>query len=203
MKALIGLMTLCLMLGMSKPSIKSSAELGKPAPDFTLINAESKKISLSDFKGKLVVLEWFNYGCPFVRKHYDSQNMQKLQKRYRSKDVIWLSIVSSGEGKQGYLTPSQAKTKIREEGSHINEILIDPTGEVGKLYGAIVTPHMYIINKQGVLVYNGAIDSIPSYDLSDIPSAKNYISMALDNLLAGKEVMMKKTRPYGCSVKYP
>jgi peroxiredoxin len=202
MKVLIMALFLSLIMGMSKKSTDSSVELDRQAPNFSLINSDSKGINLSDYKGKIVVLEWFNYGCPFVRKHYDSQNMQKLQKKYRNKGVIWLSVVSSAKGKQGYLTPLKAKSKIREEGSHANEVLLDPNGEVGKMYGAIVTPHIFIINKEGALAYNGAIDSIPSYDLSDIPQAKNYVKLALDNLLIGKQPEIKKTRPYGCSVKY-
>ena len=191
---------------MSKPSpknaVESKVEIGQEVPNFTLPNATGKMVELSQFKGNFVVLEWYNDGCPFVRKHYDSQNMQKLQKKYTAKKVVWLKIVSSAEGKQGHLTTQTASTKEREEGSHASEILLDHDGKVGKLYHALTTPHMYIIGKSGKLIYEGAIDSNPSYDLLDIPTSKNYVAMALDSLLVGEDPKIKKTRPYGCSIKY-
>lgn len=182
-----------LFLGMSKES-PVKATIGKTAPEFT---------ALTKHNGKIVVLEWYNDGCPFVRKHYDSQNMQKLQKKYTQKGVVWLKVISSAEGKQGYLkNQDEVKVKEREEGSYASEVFLDKNGEIGKLYGALTTPHMFIINADGNLVYNGAIDSISSYDISDIPKSKNYVAEALDDLLSGKNPKMAKTRPYGCSVKY-
>lgn len=178
------------------------AEIGKAAPDFTLPDSHGENHSLSDYKGKIVVLEWLNHGCPFVRKHYDSGNMQALQKEYAEKGVIWFSIISSAPGKQGYLTPEQANETIKEKNAAPAALLLDPEGSVGKLYGAKTTPHMFIISKEGELVYNGGIDDIRSTDVEDIAKAKNYVKIALDELLAGKEVTVKTSQPYGCSVKY-
>lgn len=172
------------------------------APNFELVDMDGKQVSLNDYKGKTVVLEWFNHGCPFVRKHYDSGNMQKLQQKYTKKGVVWLSIVSSAEGKQGHLTPKAAQKKKLEEKSGASNFLLDPEGKVGQLYAAKTTPHMYVINKTGDLVYQGAIDSISSADPSDISKAKNYVDLALSEILAGRKVTAQRTQPYGCSVKY-
>jgi peroxiredoxin len=188
----------CLMM----PSFSAEAEVGKSAPDFTLPDSFGKNHSLSDYAGKIVVLEWLNHGCPFVVKHYDSGNMQKLQKMAKDKDVVWFSIISSAPGKQGYSTPGQANETAQEKKAVPAAILLDPEGTVGKLYDAITTPHMYIIDKQGRLVYNGGIDDIRSTNVDDIVKAKNYVRMALEELLSGKEVSVKTSRPYGCSVKY-
>ncbi|MFQ5822931.1 MAG: thioredoxin family protein [bacterium] len=176
--------------------------IGKPAPDFTLTDSNGKKHSLSDYQGKFVVLEWFNPDCPFVKKHYGSGNMQKLQKKYTKKDVIWLIINSSAPGKQGHCPPDKANKIIKEENAAPTAFLLDHDGKVGKLYGAITTPHMYIINPKGVLVYNGAIDDKPSTKREDIAKAKNYVQLALDEAMAGKKVLIKVTQPYGCTVKY-
>jgi peroxiredoxin len=178
------------------------AEIGKSAPDFTLPDSNGKSHSLSDYKGKIVVLEWLNHGCPFVKKHYNSGNMQALQKAYAEKGVIWFSIISSAPGKQGYCTPEQANEVIKEKNAAPAALLLDPEGSVGKLYGAKTTPHMFIINKEGELVYNGGIDDIRSTDVEDVAKAKNYVQIALDELLAGKEITDKSSQPYGCSVKY-
>jgi len=180
----------------------SEAVVGKPAEDFTLPDSNGKSHSLSDYKGKIVVLEWLNHDCPFVVNHYDTGHMPKLQKTYAEKGVIWFSIISSAPGKQGYCTPEQANEIAKQKKAVPEAILLDPDGEVGKLYGAKTTPHMYIINAEGVLVYNGAIDSIRSTKPEDIAKAKKYVKMALDELLEGKEVSVKTSKPYGCSVKY-
>lgn len=185
----------------SAPSARS-ATLDKAAPDFSLPNTLGKTVSLSQFKGKLVVLEWLNHGCPFVKKHYEKGNMQNLQRTYTGKGVIWLSIVSSAPGKQGYHPPQKAHSMMQEKKAQPTALLLDPEGQVGRLYGARTTPHMYIINPAGLLVYRGAIDSVRSTDPDDITKAVNYVSKALDELLSGKDVSIKKTRPYGCSVKY-
>lgn len=174
----------------------------KQAPSFTLKNHLNKSISLDDFKGKVVVLEWLNHGCPFVKKHYSSENMQKHQDKYTGKGVVWLSIISSAPGKQGHVDAEEAKSEMKDKKSKASMVLLDPTGDVGKKYSAKTTPHMYVINKEGVVVYEGAIDSISSTDESDIAEAENYVAQALDNVLEGKEVKIKKTKPYGCSVKY-
>lgn len=177
---------------------------GEPAPNFTLpgLNPKSRDVSLSDFKGKIVVLEWLNHGCPFVGKHYDSGNMPSLQKKYTGKNVIWLSIVSSAPGKQGHVDREDAIRVKRANKSAATDILLDPTGKVGKLYSAKTTPHMYIIDKEGILVYQGAIDDKADTDLSSIASAKNYVASALEEIMAGKKVTAHTTKAYGCSVKY-
>jgi peroxiredoxin len=180
----------------------TEAEIGKSAPNFTLPDSNGISHSLSDYEGKIVVLEWLNHGCPFVGKHYNSGNMQKLQKAYTDKGVIWFSIISSAPGKQGYCTPEEANEITAEKHAAPTAVLLDPEGTVGKLYGAKTTPHMFIIGKDGKLVYNGGIDDIRSTNVEDIAKAKNYVQMALDELLAGKEVTVKTSQPYGCSVKY-
>ncbi|UCC40481.1 MAG: thioredoxin family protein [Candidatus Aminicenantes bacterium] len=180
----------------------TEAVVGKPASNFTATDSNGKSHSLSDYKGKVVVLEWLNHGCPYVKKHYNSGNMQKLQKTYTEKGIIWFSIISSAPGKQGYSTPEEANEVIKQKQASPTALLLDPDGIVGKLYGAKTTPHMYIIDSDGVLVYNGGIDDIRSSSVDDIAKAKNYVTLALDELLAGKEVSIKTSRPYGCSVKY-
>jgi len=177
---------------------------GETAPDFTLkgLNPKMKDVKLSSFKGKTVVLEWLNHGCPFVRKHYDSGNMQSLQTKYTGQNVIWLSIISSAEGKQGYVDEKGALKEKMDNKSGATDILLDPTGKVGQLYGAKTTPHMFIIDKAGTLVYQGAIDDQPDTDKASIPSAKNYLVAALDELASGKKITSHTTKSYGCSVKY-
>ena len=176
--------------------------LDKPAPDFTLVDADGEEHSLSDYKDSFVVLEWFNLGCPFVKKHYNSNNMQKLQKHYTEKAVVWLIINSSAEGKQGHYTPERANELIKEKDMAPTAFLLDHDGKVGRLYGAKVTPHMFVIDKGGVLIYNGAIDDKPTTKIEDIKDAKNHVQAALEEAMAGKSVSLKTTQPYGCSVKY-
>lgn len=175
---------------------------GDTAPEFSLIDENGKKVSLSQFKGKHVVLEWLNHGCPFVKKHYKSGNMQNLQKEYTKKDVVWLSVISSAPGKQGHRNPAEAKKEKVEMKSLANHVLIDESGAIGKAYGAQTTPHMYIVNPKGKLVYQGAIDDKPSTDVDDVKGAKNWVKLALDESLSGKVVKFAKTNAYGCSVKY-
>jgi len=200
------LLTWLAMLGffvvLSPLTQATEAVIGKPASDFTATDSNGKSHSLSDYKGKVVVLEWLNHGCPYVKKHYDSGNMQKLQKTYTEKGVVWLSIISSAPGRQGYSTPEEANETIKQKQAFPTALLLDPDGIVGKLYDAKTTPHMYIIDSEGILVYNGAIDDIRSTNANDIANAKNYVQLALDELLAGKEITVKTSRPYGCSVKY-
>ena len=181
-----------------------SIEIGEKAPQFKLKGHDGKTYELEKFKGKFVVLEWFNEGCPFVRKHYDSQNMQKLQKQYTAKNnVVWLSIVSSVKGKQGFLADeSEAKKTYEKEVSRATALLLDHSGKVGSSYSAVTTPHMYLIGPEGKLLYQGAIDSIPSANREDIKKATNYIQSALEMALAGEPIKVAKTKPYGCSVKY-
>lgn len=179
-------------------------ETGNPAPNFTLpaVMAKNSTVSLSDFKNKIVVLEWLNHGCPFVRKHYDSENMQKLQKKFTEKNIIWLSIISSAEGKQGYVDKAGALEDKKNNRSFASDILIDKDGKVGQLYSAKTTPHMFIIDQAGTLIYQGAIDDQPDTDLKSISIAKNYISKALEEVLEGKRISNPTTKSYGCSVKY-
>lgn len=192
------------LLGLLASLSGFALETGRPAPDFTLKGASTtaSEVKLSSFKGKIVVLEWLNHGCPFVRKHYDSQNMQALQTKYVSKNVIWLSVISSAEGKQGYVTTEGAREEMVKNKSGATNILLDPDGKVGMLYGAKTTPQMYIINKEGTLVYQGAIDDKPDTDKASVATAKNYVSLALDEVIAGKKVTQDTTKSYGCAVKY-
>jgi len=176
--------------------------VGKPAPDFTLMGADSKEHSLSGYKGSFIVLEWFNPDCPFVNKHYNSRNMQKLQKFYMEKGVAWMVINSSAKGKQGYCTTERANEVIKEKDMVPTAFLLDHDGKVGKLYGAKTTPHMYVIDKDGLLIYIGAIDNKPSTKIKDINNAENYVQAALDEAMDGKSVSINVSQPYGCSVKY-
>lgn len=177
-------------------------KVDQPAPNFTLSDVNGKRHSLSDFKGKYVVLEWVNYDCPFVRKHYGSGNMQGLQKTYTGKGVVWLSICSSAPDKQGYFENEEVKDRMKDLGASPSAYLIDPEGTVGKLYEAKTTPHMFIVNPEGILIYAGGIDNIASTDKEDIKKATNYVKETLDAAMAGKEIMVKGSKPYGCSVKY-
>lgn len=175
---------------------------GQPAPDFTAKTSEGKTVKLSDYKGKTVVLERLNYGCPFVKKHYDSSNMQALQKDAAAKGVVWLSVVSSAPGKQGHGNAAQAEKERAEHGSKASAVLLDETGVVGQQYGAQTTPHMYVVDPQGKLVYQGAIDDKPSTDKSDLKGARNYVREAMEAVLAKKPVATAQTKAYGCGVKY-
>ena len=178
------------------------AKLNESAPDFKLTDSNGSEHLLSDFDGKIVVLEWINYDCPFVKKHYDSKNMQSLQEKYTEEGVIWLAICSSNKGKQGNFSVEEINKRSKSHGAKFTAYLIDEDGTVGKMYGAKTTPHMYIIDKSGKLVYAGGIDDKATTDVDDIEDSKNYVSSALDELLAGKEVSMQSSTPYGCSVKY-
>jgi peroxiredoxin len=174
----------------------------KPVPNFELVSAEGKKLALSQFAGKWVVMEWINFDCPFVKKHYGSHNMQNLQSAYVKKDVAWLTICSSAPEKQGYYEGETLTAKIKDAGLNSTAYLVDADGKVGRMFEAKTTPHMFIINPQGVLVYAGAIDDKPSTKLEDIEGATNYIKAALDAAMAGKEIQVASTTSYGCSVKY-
>jgi peroxiredoxin len=178
------------------------AKVGAPAPAFTATDLSGKSRSLSEFKGKYVVLEWHNQGCPFVKKHYSSGNMQKLQSELTAKGAVWLSIISSAPGKQGFVTPDEEKAYLTEQKAKPTEVLFDPDGTVGKAYGAKTTPHMYVIDDKGVLIYAGAIDDNPSSEATDAATARNYVRAAFDEASAGKPVTTASTAPYGCSVKY-
>lgn len=172
------------------------------APNFKLNDLDGKERSLSDFKGKWVVLEWFNKDCPFVRKHYGSSNMQKLQKNYTDKGVVWLTINSSAKGKQGYEEAAEAKATIKDSKAAQSHLLVDSNGAVGRLYGAKTTPHMYVISPEQKVVYAGAIDDNSSADPAVIEKSKNYVALALDSAMKGAPVAVASSRPYGCAVKY-
>jgi peroxiredoxin len=184
------------------PGHAKAPKVDQAAPDFTLTGTDGKRHSLSDFKGKFVVLEWVNFDCPFVRKHYGSGNMQKLQKTYTAKNVVWLSICSSAPDKQGYFEVGEIKDRMRQLEAAPTEYLIDPDGVVGRKYEAKTTPHIFIINPEGTLIYAGGIDNIASTNKDDIQKATNYVRETLDKALDGKEVTVKGSKPYGCSVKY-
>lgn len=175
---------------------------GQTAPDFTLPSASGNEVSLADYQGKWVVLEWINHGCPFVVKHYKSGNMQGLQKKYTDQDVVWLSICSSAPGTQGYMTAEEAAQSLKDHQAVPTAYLIDADGTVGKLYGAKTTPQMVVIDPQGKIVYHGAIDSIKSANPKDIEKADNYVANALDAGMAGEPISVAQSQPYGCSVKY-
>jgi peroxiredoxin len=179
-----------------------SPPVGSAAPDFSATDSKGKTQSLSQYKGKYVVLEWFNPECPFVKKHYGPGNMQKLQEEYTGKGVVWLSVDSSAPGKEGSLTPEQAEKKLSEWKGKQTALLLDGDGKVGKAYAAKNTPHMFVINPEGKIVYEGAIDSKATPNSDDIASSTNYVKVALDESLAGKPVSKANTKPYGCSVKY-
>src|SRR6266480_485747 len=179
-----------------------SPPVGAAAPDFNLLDASGKPHSLSEYKGKYVVLEWFNPDCPFVKKHYGSGNMQKLQGQYTGKGVVWLTIDSNAPGSEGNLSPEQAQKVMRDLNTKQTALLLDPEGKAGRAYNARNTPHMFVINPEGKIIYEGAIDSKASPNPADIPSSTNYVKVALDESLAGKAVTTPQTKPYGCSVKY-
>ncbi len=182
--------------------VSADVEVGKPAPNFSLQDTHGKRVSLADYKGKFVVLEWYQPDCPFVGKQYKSGNMQKLQKQYTAKGVVWLSIDSSAPGEEGNYPAEQLNEISAKDGAGRTALLLDPDGKVGRLYGAKTTPDMFIINPKGVLVYEGAIDNKRSTDLSDVSSATNFVKVALDEAQSGRPVSTTTTRPYGCSVKY-
>jgi len=184
------------------PALAAEAQIGEPAPAFTLTGIDGRSVSLEDFAGQTVVLEWTNHQCPFVKKHYDGGNMQRQQAEATGKGVAWLVINSSAPGKQGHVTPEQARAIQAGWEAGQDAYLFDTDGEVGRAYGAKTTPYMYIIDADGVLRYNGAIDSIQSADVADIEKAEQFVEIALAELAAGEPVSRPLTRPYGCSVKY-
>jgi peroxiredoxin len=183
-------------------SLVSAAKVSDPAPDFTGTASNGKTVRLADYRGKYVVLEWHNNGCPYVGKHYKSGNMQRLQKQWTSQGVVWLTILSSAPGKQGYATASEENDYLSKMQAAPTAALLDPSGQIGHLYDAKTSPQMIVINPKGVVIYDGAIDDKPTTDLNDVPGATNYVSRALMEAMAGKPVETAATRPYGCSVKY-
>jgi peroxiredoxin len=201
--ALIGIAAIAAAATLVNARPNSSVEIGKAAPSFSLPSTAGKTVGLSDYKGKYVVLEWTNHDCPFVVKHYSSGNMQATQKWAKEKGVVWLSIVSSAPGKQGHVTAEQGNQIMKEKGFHSTAMLLDPEGKVGMAYGAKTTPHMYVIEPNGNLIYMGGIDDKRTPTPADVKTARNHVKAALEEALAGKAVTVPTSQPYGCSVKYP
>jgi peroxiredoxin len=195
------LLTLAATAALAAPAMAAPV-IGQPAPAFSAVDADGRTRALADFKGKTVVLEWTNNGCPYVQKHYNSGNMQGLQKQATADGVVWLTLISSAPGFQGYLTGPQARQWKTKVGAASSDVLLDPKGTVGRTYGARATPHMFVIDKAGTLVYMGGIDDRPDADPDSLKGAKNYVSAALADVKAGRAVAQAATRPYGCSVKY-
>jgi glutathione peroxidase-family protein len=200
-KSLLSLLALAFLACHDAPA-GDAASVGEAAPAFTIKDASGQTRSLSDYQGKYVILEWVNFGCPFVRKHYDSGHMQTLQREVTAKGVIWLSICSSAPGKQGYFEGEDLTQRLKKEKAVPTAYLVDDEGRVGRAYGAKTTPHMFLISPKGTLLYAGGIDDKPTTDQDDIPSATNYVAQALQSAMSGKEIAVKTSRPYGCSVKY-
>lgn len=176
--------------------------VGSAAPAFTAVDSNGKTVSLADFKGKTVVLEWTNHDCPFVRKHYGGTNMQALQKKWTGEGVVWLTLISSMPGSQGFVTAAEANKLTADRSAAPTAVLFDTKGDIGRSYGAQVTPHMYIIKGDGVLAYMGGIDDKPTTKLEDLKTAKNFVDAALTEIAAGKPVSVTTARPYGCTIKY-
>ena len=183
-------------------SVLAAAAVGQPAPAFSALDTFGKPVSLADFKGKTVVLEWVNPGCPFVRKHYDSANMQATQKNAVAKGAVWLAINSTHAGASDYMAPAALAGWMKDKGAAASATLMDADGKVGRAYGARTTPHMYVIDPKGTLVYAGAIDSKPTANPADIKTATNHVNQAVAELTAGKPVSQAVTQAYGCSIKY-
>lgn len=196
------LTTFVVLLGFAAFAAGAAPTVGQPAPDFTLTDVDGKQVSLADFRGKTVVLEWHNPGCPFVKKHYGSGNMQKTQEAATKDGVVWLTINSSAPGKQGHMDGAEAKKGMEKDGAKSSAYLLDPNGEVGRAYDAKTTPHMYIIDEAGTLVYAGGIDDKPTANPADIKTARNHVLAALAELKDGKSISVATSRPYGCAVKY-
>ena len=194
------------LLAMSMASlvslVQAAAAPGQAAPEFSLVDINGKMQKLSDYRGKYVVLEWFNSECPFVQKHYESGNMQSLQARYTQKGVVWLGVNSTSPRHSNYRDPARSQAILKDWKSAPTAFVLDPGGKVGKQYGARTTPHMYVIDPKGTLVYIGGIDDRPSISQRDIPTARNLVAAALDESLGGKPVGTPSAMPYGCSVKY-
>jgi hypothetical protein len=189
-------------LSTSGVAAQAGPEIGRAAPAFSVVDSNGKTHTLAGLRGKTVVLEWLNHGCPFVRKHYDTNNMQRLQRQYTGQGIVWLSVISSRQGEQGYSTPAEANADVKKYNGAATAVLLDTSGNMGRAYGARTTPQMYVINPRGILVYNGAIDDKPTTRHEDINGARNYLVEALTASLANRPVQTATTRPYGCSVKY-
>ena len=193
---------LVLLAAAALPLVAADPEIGEPAPDFTLPDTYGEIHSLEDHRGEWVVLEWLNYGCPYVQKHYRTENIPSQQDKWRDRGVVWLNIVSSAPGKQGYYEPEAMNEKSDEWGNNATAVLLDPKGEVGRAYGARTTPHMFVIDPAGEVVYMGGIDDVPTSREEDLERATQLVDQALTEAMAGEPVSQPTSRPYGCSVKY-
>lgn len=191
-----------LLAALALTAVAGAVAPGSPAPDFKGTDSNGATQTLSQYRGKYVVLEWANQGCPYEQKHYLSGNMESLQKQWTAKGVVWLSVISSAPGEQGYVTPAQENDYLAKMKAAPTAAILDPKGVIGRLYAAKTTPHMFVIDPNGKLVYEGAIDDQPSPDPSTLKGAHNYLNDALSAAMAGKPVATASTRPYGCSVKY-
>ena len=197
-----GLAMACLSLGTGAALAQGTAKVGAPAPAFQAVDVEGKTRNLQEFAGKTVILEWTNHDCPYVRKHYSSATMQTLQKDMAKEGIVWLSVISSPEGEQGYVDAATAKELTVKRDAAPAGILLDPNSKVARAYGAQTTPHMYIVDPKGTLAYMGAIDDKPSSSASSLTGAKSYVRQAIAELKAGKPVSQAATKAYGCAVKY-
>lgn len=193
---------LAAVFGLNSPVADAAPVVGQAAPVFKAVDSNGQTVSLDEYLGKTVVLEWTNHECPFVQKHYESNNMQTLQKEATAQGVVWLSIISSGQGEQGYVKAEQANKLSKDRGAAPTRVVLDPTGAVGRQYSARTTPHMYVIDPAGKLVYMGGIDDKATSNKSDLAKAKNFVRAALSDLAANRPVATPVSRPYGCSVKY-
>lgn len=200
--AMLALAFMPMAFGWASVPAKAAVEIGETAPAFSAVDINGNEFNLADQVGKTVVLEWTNHGCPFVVKHYSTGNMQAVQKKATDNDVVWVSIVSSADGKQGNVTAEEAQKLVEEKGAHATHRILDPSGEIGKLYGAKTTPHMFVISAEGNTVYAGAIDDNPSPSPKAVEGAQNLVLAALNDLASGVPVQVPSTVPYGCSVKY-
>ena len=197
----IKILSLLLLSFLASTSVKN----GEIAPSFSLLNQDNESVSLDEFKGKKIILEWTNHDCPFVKRHYDTENMQTIQKDMTDNEIVWLSIISSAKGKQGYVTKEQAKELTSERNAHPTHVLLDTNGDVGRMFSAKTTPHMFLLDEVGKVRYQGAIDNLGNTRAlfsTDLSKAKNYVRNAVSQLVSGEGVRDKKTRPYGCSIKY-
>ena len=200
MKKLVHLSAILVAAALGVPGW--AARVGEKAPDFMATDSHGVKRTLSENAGKYVVLEWHNNGCPFVRKHYNSGNMQKLQKEWTARGVVWLTVISSAPGKQGCVTAEEENAYVKQMNAVPTAVLLDPAGYLGHLYDAKTSPHMFIVNPSGTLIYNGAVDDQPTPDPASVAGATNYVSQALAEAMSGRPVSVPASRPYGCSVKY-
>ncbi len=201
-KPILPVAGLALFTALASSTLAAMPEVGAPAPAFSVTDTKGEVWTLDHLKGRPAILEWTNHDCPFVRKHYDSDNMQRLQRQAADQEVLWLSVISSAPGKQGHVSPDDADALTASRKATPTAVLIDESGTMGRDYGASTTPHLYMIDAEGALIYMGGIDDRPTADVADIDGATNYIDQALAELQAGQALSVPVTRPYGCSVKY-